>query len=283
MSNLLALIAACLYGAADFCGGLAVRRAPLLRVTALSQAVGLVALAVLAPLTSTWPGFGADIAWGAAAGLLGGSGVALLYLGLARSAASVVAPVSGVVALVLPVLAGLMIGERPSVLVWSGIAVAAGAVTLIGGGAPEAHIGRAGRGGALIIAIAAGVMIGGFLVCLGRTSSQSGMWPLLAARSVSTSLFLAGAAIASWRRPPSVAGSSSVIWLILGCGLLDMCANALYQRAVRGGELSVIATLTNLYPASTVVLAAMLLGERPRRVQWVGFGLALMAVVMINA
>ncbi len=278
MSNLLALIAACLYGAADFCGGLAVRRTPLLAVIALSQAVGLVVLTVLTPLMSGWPGVGSDIGWGVAAGVCGGTGVALLYLGLASAEASVVAPVSGLVALVLPVMAGLVMGERPSSVVWLGIAVAAAAVTLIGGGAPGAHTADGNRTRALMIATLSGVFIGAFLVCLGRTSAASGMWPLLAARLVSTALFAA----AAWRAGHGVAAMRSTIWLTVACGLLDLAANALYQWAVRGGELSVIATLTNLYPASTVALAALLMGERPRLVQWVGFGLALMAVLMIN-
>lgn len=278
MSNLLALIAACFYGAADFCGGLAVRRAPLLAVIALSQAVGLAVLAALAPLLSDWPGIGSDIGWGIAAGVCGGTGVALLYLGLASAAASVVAPVSGLVALVLPVLAGLAVGERPSLVVWLGIVVAAAAVTLIGGGAPRAHTAGASRVRALWIAILSGIFIGAFLVTLGRTSAASGIWPLLAARLVSTALFAA----AAWGVGHSLAVMRSGGQLIVACGLLDIAANALYQWAVRGGEISVIATLTNLYPASTVALAALLVGERPRPVQWVGFGLALLAVLMIN-
>src|SRR5687767_11737634 len=102
MPYALALLASALYGVGDFLGGVATRRAPLLAVTWTSQAVGLIGLAILVPLTSGATPAMRDLAWGAGAGLGGGVGLALLYYGLAVGEASVVAPVTAVCSIAIP-------------------------------------------------------------------------------------------------------------------------------------------------------------------------------------
>jgi drug/metabolite transporter (DMT)-like permease len=189
---------------------------------------------------------------------------------------SVVAPVTAVCAITIPVLVAIGLGERPGPLALAGIAVAVASVGLISrhddpAGKPEGH------DRSLAIALGSGVAIGAFLVCLARTGSASGLWPLLIARAVST---VALAVIARLARVPLVV-PRAVLPVVLACGALDMLANALYLIAVREGPLGLVATLASLYPASTVLLARVVLGERLRPVQSIGLACAAAAIVMI--
>src|SRR5207253_508995 len=119
--------------------------------------------------------------------------------------------------------------------------------------------------------------IGVFLLSFAQAGSTAGMWPLLVARTVSTTLFavLAIAGGRSLRMPPQVTA------LVIFAGVMDMLANALYLLATRQGPLSIVVTLSSLYPASTVLLARIVLGERLRPLQVTGVGCALAAVVLI--
>jgi drug/metabolite transporter (DMT)-like permease len=127
------------------------------------------------------------------------------------------------------------------------------------------------------VALAAGVAIGVFYLALARTAAESGLWPLVAARLVSIAL-CAAMAVAAARSLRADAGS---LRLIVAAGVLDMSANALYLLAARSGPLSVVVTLASLYPASTVLLARLALGERLSVPQWLGVGCAMAAVVLI--
>ena len=272
-----------MYGAADFLGGLASRRAATLPVVAIVQIVGLIVLAIATPFFSTRPPSATDLLWGSAGGAAGGLGLALLYYALAVGRMSVVAPVTAVCAITVPVVVGLVLGERPGPMVLAGVVLAMGAIVLISQEAEHAPSPERGERRerrfdvSLAYALGSGVAIGTFYVCLERTDTQAGLWPLLAARSTSLAGVVA-VALAS-RRSLRLPRES---WrIVAGAGVLDVTANALYLLAVRQGMLSVVATLSSLYPASTVLLAYLVLGERLRRVQVTGLAVAAIAVVLI--
>ena len=126
------------------------------------------------------------------------------------------------------------------------------------------------------IALVSGVAIGLLLLSLARTRPEAGMWPILVSRAISVTLF--GAAAAAGRRSLRLPG---VLALTLACGVMDMSANALYLLAARSGPLSVVVTLASLYPASTVLLARMVLGERLNGRQITGVACALAAIALI--
>lgn len=278
----LALASATLYGGADFLGGMGARRASTIAVVAVSQLVGLMLLAVMlvwlpaaAPMTR-------DLLWGGAAGLAGGIGVALLYRALAVGRMAVVAPTTAVCAVAIPVTASMLLGERPAAGRLVGMGLALIAIVLLSQQRLEARDARdrplsrrlpPGLGLALI----SGVAIGLFYLALARTAATAGLWPLLAARVVSVGLFMASASLSgrSLRMPAPVAA------LVLMAGAVDILANALYLIATRYGSLSVVVTLSSLYPASTVILARVVLGERLSALQAVGIACALVAVVLI--
>ena len=280
MPYLLALASALLYGAGDFTGGLASRRAGTLPVIVLSQFSGLVLLAGLLPFLPASSPSRADLLWGVFAGFTGGVGVALLYRALAIGRMAVVAPTTAVCAVAVPVLISVALGERPRSLAVLGIVLGLGAIVLVsqqrGAEAPPADRAGGGLPAGVGIALVSGVAIGLFLLALAQTRAEAGMWPILASRATSVTLFALAAASA--RRPLRIPGTLA---LTLLCGVLDMSANALYLLAARTGPLSVVVTLSSLYPASTVLLARVVLGERLSGLQLVGVGCALGAIVLI--
>jgi drug/metabolite transporter (DMT)-like permease len=281
MAYLLALASALLYGAADFTGGLATRRAATIPVVISSQFSGMVLLALLLPILPGSSPSRTDLLWGVAAGLTGGGGVALLYRALAIGRMAVVAPTTAVCAVVIPVVAAMLLGERPGGLAVLGIAVGIGSIVLVSQQA-EATSGTAQSGASGLppgvgIALVSGVLIGFFFLSLAQTAPSAGMWPILAARITSVTLFAAAALV----RGIPLAPARPALWLALAGGMVDMLANAAYLLAARGGQLSLVVTLSSLYPASTVLLARVLLGERLNARQLGGVGCALAAIVLI--
>ncbi|MEX5720360.1 EamA family transporter [Geodermatophilus maliterrae] len=277
MAVLLALASAVVYGMADFCGGLASRRAATVAVVTVSQAAGLVALVLLLPVLGGDPER-ADLLWGAAAGLAGAVGLLLFYRALADGVMSVVAPVTAVSAAALPVLGGLLLGERIGLLAALGIVLALGAVVLVAADGGLSSL-RAARLGTVAPALAAGAGFGVFFVLLDRTGEDSGLSPLVAARVVS--VLLVGTLALASRRSLRVPRPALSVVLLAGTG--DMAANALFLLATQaGGSLAVTGVLASLYPVSTVVLAQLVLRERLSGAQRVGLGVAVVAVVLIT-
>lgn len=283
---LLALMASLTYGVADFLGGLATRRAPALGVAALSQAIGLSGLLLVLVVLPPADPSRADLLWGACAGLAGGVGVTLFYAALAAGRMGVVAPVAAVCGLAVPVLVGLALGERPRAAALVGVALAAAAVALLGQpGTPGPEDGGsvAGDRRALGLAIGAGAVIGMFYAGLGQVSAEAGVLPLVVGRATSVAGFLAlGAATWLRRRTWTITVPRPTLALVGAAGLVDTLANVCYLLAVTGGLLSVIAPLSSLYPASTLLLARIVLHERLRRVHVAGLALAVAAIVLMT-
>ena len=279
LAFLLALGSAVLYGAADFTGGLTTRQASTIPVVVFSQASGMFLLALMLPFLPDASPTTTDLLWGVAAGLTGGIGVALLYRALAVGTMSVVAPVTAVCAVALPVLFAVVQGERPATLAALGIVIGVLSIVLVSRQTVEPSALPEKKNAGVGIALASGVLIGLFFITFSRAGPSAGMLPLLAARVVSVSLFtlVALAGHQSLRMPREAA------WLAIACGVMDMLANALYLLATRNGPLSIVVTLSSLYPASTVLLARLVLKEKLNLWQLAGVGCALAAVVLIVA
>ena len=268
MTYLLAVLSSIAYGAADFCGGLATKRSALFAVVVFSQLAGLILVVIALPILPPASPTAIDFAWGVAAGLAGGIGVALLYRALSVGVMSVIAPVTAVCAVLVPLMVGMLLGERPALQAMLGVIVAIMAIVLV------SQSGEKHAATGVPMAIASGVIIGFFLVFLSRSGPPAGMWPLIAARAVSVSFF----ALLGRRK---IFPARNSLPLILGGGALDMLANILYVLAVRRGLLSIVATLTSLYPTSTIILARIVLRERLRPVQQAGVLCAGLAIVLI--
>ena len=275
MAALLALSSALTYGIGDFCGGLAARRSSAAAVLLWSHVVGLALLATGAVIVGGDPTRG-DVAIGALSGLAGAAGVGLLYQALAIGPMSAVAPVTALLAGAVPVVAGVAQGERPGLAAIVGMVLGLVAVVLVsaeGGGSFRPQDPRA-----VTFALGAGLGFGLFFVALSHTGDDSGLWPLVGARSASvtctTLLALSGVISAVIPRGPARP-------LAAGAGALDALANLCYLLAVREGVLSVLSVLTALYPVSTVVLARVVLRERFAPMQRVGMAVAIPAAVLM--
>ncbi len=277
MAIALALSAALAYGSADFVGGLAARRTSPLLTAFGAQLTGLVVLLVAMPFLGSSAPTGRDLAFGAAAGLFGGVGLVLLYRALAAGPMSVVAPTTALSASVVPILAGVVLGERPGALAFVGIAVSLVAVVLITRERVSEHHVPAGRR-VLLLAFGGGAIFGVFFVFLHQTGDQAGLWPLLAARLTSVPLLALLVARQVGVRSFEVPRLTRPVVV---SGTLDMGANICYLLALRHGMLSVVAALTGLYPASTILLAQSHLRERLHLPQVIGLGVAACAAVLI--
>lgn len=282
MVYFLALLSAAFYGAADFTGGFASRRASMFSVVTISQFTGLLSLLLLLPLLGPASPQAADFTWGAASGIAGGFGVGLLYRALAIGTMGVVAPTTSVCAVVIPVLASLVRGERLPWLVGAGILLAVVAIVLLGQESahpdhPAPRPPQYGLPSGMWHALASGVAIGFFFLFLANAKADAGLWPLVAAKLAGVPCFavIVVATRNSFRLPRGLA------WLVIAGGVLDVLANVLYLLSTRYGSLAVAVTLSSLYPASTVLLARIVLRERLSRLQALGMVGALVAVVLI--
>jgi uncharacterized membrane protein len=277
MAVVLAVSSAVVYGASDFLGGLASRKATVFGVVALSQVAGLVALLALLPWLGG-PVTRADLGWGAAAGLVGATGLLVFFRALARGVMSVIAPVTAVTAAAVPVLAGLLGGNRIGPVAGAGIVLALMAVVLVSadGGLGQLRAARPANLGAPLIA---GTAFGCFFVLLDRTSADAGLTPLVAARIASFLLVIVVALIG--RR--SLRVGRGALPFVLASGVGDMTANALFLLATQQeGQLAITGVLASLYPVSTVVLAQSLLRERLVRAQFAGLAAAVASVVLMT-
>ncbi|HUP84365.1 MAG TPA: EamA family transporter [Acidimicrobiales bacterium] len=281
MAVLLGLLVAATYGSADFFGGLSSKKASASAVVVLSQAMGLPMLAVLVVLAGGHP-TPRVLLLGTAAGAVGGIGLLCLYRGLSIGRMSVVAPITAVGAAVVPVAWGLVQRERPGPVASVGVVLAIVAVGLISRTGDEvvdgSHDGLVSARSYLALAVVAGVAFGAVFVLLAETGDDAGFWPLVAGRVASITLLGVGGLAT---RQSFAAGGRSALAPIAAAGNLDMIANALYLLAARRGLLALVAVLSSLYPASTVLLARVALKERLIPVQLVGLGLAATGVVMI--
>lgn len=257
------------WGAGDFCGGLAARRQPVFVVVLLSQLIGLVAIgAVALVVREPMPGV-RDLLWGAAAGLAGGVGVTALYASLARGRMGVAAPITGVVAAILPVGYAWTVEGAPTLLGLGGMGCALVGIVLVSGPKAERPEPRV-----LALALLSGLGFAGFLLLMGLSTGAPYFWTLTAARAGS-SLALLTIVLATrpgWGRPG---------WSLLGAAAGDTLGNALFLFAARAGRLDVAVVLSALYPIFTVLLALVVLKERLTWTQAAGSALMLAAIPLM--
>jgi drug/metabolite transporter (DMT)-like permease len=276
MGIVLALAAALVYGAADFFGGLASKRNVVWGVVFVSGVTGLITALVALPLLGLGPPQPRDLELGAIIGVVGLIGIAALYRGLAIARMSVVAPITAVVAASVPILYGILRGERPSLPAIIGIVLALGAVALVSRSSDEDVAGdpepqRAG----LLLALLSGLGFG--LVYVLLAASSRGAWPLVASRT----MFVILTGLIVWRmRLPALTVRGTTGFAVL-TGVLDMGANVLYLLSLRYTLVAIAAVIASLYPASTVMLARIVLHERLHSVQWAGVACALAGVILM--
>jgi len=281
MAALLALVSAICYGVSDFSGGLGSRRAAATTVVLVSNAVSLVLAVLVVELLPGSTYSGRDMLWGVAGGVLGLLGVVLLYRGLAIGPMSVVAPLTAVLSALVPLAAGVIAGERPGTMAVIGVALALPAMLLLAR-EPSRPAAAVLSRGALASALCAGLGFGGFFVLLAQTGPGGGAWPLVAQRAASVALLLGISLVAALRQGGSVpVPGGRVLALAAVAGITDFAANLAYVIATHHGLFALVAVITSLYPASTLLLARGVLGERLARQRSAGLAIAAVAVALI--
>lgn len=303
---LLGLAGALIYGAADFFGGLAARRMSAVLTTAITAAAGLVVLLIALPwLGGEWSA--SAIGWGALSGVSGAIAISLLYACLAIGPMSILSPLTAVVSAIVPMTVGLFRGETLAPIGYWALGLALVAVVLVGFVPEKGAVRPSMRG--ILMAIGSGAAIGAFMIMIDLTPDNSGIIPLLFNRGVNAAIMFAVAALL-WlvavrrRAGKALAGADAAaaasastsaepasrrlsplvrsgLAFALIAGTIDATANVLMLIGLRLGELSVMSVLVALYPAGTILLAAVVLKERIAPVQWIGLALALTAAGML--
>jgi drug/metabolite transporter (DMT)-like permease len=272
----LALLSSAMWGTSDFCGGTLSRRRPAIAVVTLSSLIGVAAVAVVAAATGRFSAGTGYVGWGLLAAAAGSVGIVAFYQALATGTMGVVAPIAAL-GVVVPVVVGLVQGNRPSVPQDVGIAVAIVGVVLASG--PELQRGEDTRSAArpLLLAVVAAVGFGVVFVALAHGAKSSTAMTLLVMRATSA-VVMTGLSVAT---ATSLRFARADIPLLLVVGLFDLGANVTFAYASRHGLLAVVSVLSSLYPAVTVVLARVVHAERLARVQLFGVVGAVAGVVLI--
>lgn len=307
LTAVFSLTGALVFGTSDFLGGLAAKRISAILATAVAAVVGFVVLAAAYPLFGgAWTAH--DVWWGAVSGVSGAIAISLLYACLAIGPMSILSPLTAVVSAIVPMAWGLVTGERFTALGYWALGLALLAVVLVGFVPEKGAVRPSLRG--LVMAVGSGIAIGGFYITIDQTSDESGIVPLLLNRAVTGVIMftvvgvVALVALTRRRTAPAPApapnermpqraslgaataprprsATATGIRLAIACGMVDVIANGLLLAGIRAGDLSVAAVLGAMYPAGTILLAALVLRERIAPVQWVGLVLALAAAGML--
>lgn len=284
MAIALALISALCYGTSDFIGGVLSSRIRPWTAAFTGQAAGgllLVAICCIDGTALTWP----TVGWGAVAGVGGGVGLICLYRGLATGRMGVVAPLSGVLAALVPAAVGVVSGDRPSPTSWVGIAAALPATWLVASGAENAAEGGPTTGGAaaggarsaVLDGLLAGVGFGVSFAAVAQAPADAGQWPVAVELLVAALVAVIGASLAREAWLPR----SRTAVLAVSTGVLAAAALTSFLAATHHGMLAVTGIIASLYPAATVVLAIVVLREPVHRAQAIGLGLCAVAVALV--
>ncbi len=286
MAIVLALVSAIAYGLSDFVGGLVSRHTSAWSVAVLANLSAALCVAVVAVFVPGTPE-PVHLAWAALAGVGSGAGGGFLYRGLSSGRMSVVAPVSAVGAALVPLVAGALTGERFAAVVWLGILAALPGIWLVASVPADdlSHVegetapARLGFADGLTDGILAGLGFGLLFAAIGQVPATAGLWPLALAQGVSVPvvILLALAVGGAW-----VPRGRTVRWAA-GAGALAAIATGSFLLATQQGYLTIAGVLASLYPATTVLLAALVLRERVHRAQGVGLGLCALAVALVAA
>jgi uncharacterized membrane protein len=294
VSVLFALLSALCYGTSDFIGGVVSTKIPAWTSAFCSQLGGMAATIVISVATTSHL-TGGSLAWGALSGVCTGLGMVALYHGLAIGRMGVVAPITGIVGAIVPALVGVIDGDRPGGIVWTGLVLALPAVFLVAAAPPSPAVATSAAGaedpagpssgsspvptsdsGALF-GLLAGVGFGFGFATIAQVPESAGHWPVVLSMAVGA---LFTALIATFLGEAWRPTRRSDWWASAG-GLLGGTAVIFFLAAANSGMLSVAAVLSSLYPAVTVLLAVAILREHVHKIQALGLGLTGVAVALV--
>jgi drug/metabolite transporter (DMT)-like permease len=268
--------AALFYGLADYSGSRASRFANSASITFFGQAMAFMGIGVFLLFARTPVMPLESWLWTTGGGFGGALALVAFYKAMSMGSMTVIAPITAVIGLSVPVIAGVLSGERPSGSAWIGILLATVAVALIADILDRHDLPTPPR--VIWMAVAAGLGFGMIFVCMGNASHDHGVWPLFGQRLVSVPTVAAIALI----QTRSISVPKRVILLSIAAGVLDTSANGLYLLATSTGLMSIVSVVVAMYPVATIFLAMKLDHERIQKSQGVGLLLAITSLVLIS-
>ena len=278
---LLALISSFTWGVADFLGGLASRRARIVRVLPVSYLSGAVAVTFFSIFLIPGELNRDSYIYGFFAAFFGVPAIALLYVALSRGPMGIVSPITALMAGFVPVITGLLRGDQVTSIGFIGMALAALSVILVSQEQKSDSTARITLS-TLLICVSSGLLIGSYLTVLGLAPSNQGIWTSTIARWFGF-LFVFAFFLIRLKALSKDENTERFPWLLaIVAGIFDACANGIYQIATQKGQLAIVAVLASLYPAATALLARYILHERLKLIQNVGVVLALAAAACLT-
>ena len=282
----LSLLSAACWGGSDIAGGLGARRAPALQVATSGQNVSLFLLAGLCvairpPMPGTHPLF-----FAAVGGFEGAVALAVFYRALAMGAMGLTAALTGLLTALVPVLFSLIHDGLPKPLACAGLALGLAAIWLITHSpVPSKARQKTEKDSnstttppaALWLGALAGLGFGTQLILFKFAAGGSLLWVMTSARAAGVAAML----LVILFLPPARPWRG--FWLFgIAAGALDTFGNLLYMQTTRLGRLDTAAVVSSLYPAGTILLAALVLREWPSNRQFAGIAVALTAVALLS-
>ncbi|HJM38289.1 MAG TPA: DMT family transporter [Acidimicrobiales bacterium] len=273
MVTFLALAAAVLAGTGDFFGGKATKKTNVVSVMAISHFLGLIIILILAPLMAD-EFTSKDFFLGVLASSFGLCGLTLLYRGLAKGPMAIVAPITAVACATLPVIWGLLSGEKLSELQIVGVFVGLLAIFLVSWTPGER---KAIKGSLVLEALVAGLSFGAFFIVIDGTSETTAPWPVVGSRVFSVLVIFLFVIIGRKNIKPEKNSTP----FIVGAGFFDTLANVVLLAALNKGLLSLVSVLASFYPAVTVLLARFFLKEMMLKNQIIGLAFGLTSIALL--
>jgi len=269
-------IAALFYGLADYSGSRASRFANSALITFFGQAMAFMGIGVFLLFVRTPVMPLESWLWTTGGGFGGALALVAFYKAMSMGSMTVIAPITAVIGLSVPVIAGVLSGERPSGSAWIGILLATIAVALVADVLDRHDLPTPPR--VIWMAVAAGLGFGMIFVCMGNASHDHGVWPLFGQRLVSVPTVAAIALL----QTRSISVPKNIFLLSIAAGVLDTSANGLYLLATSAELMSIVSVVVAMYPVATIFLAMTLDHERLHKSQGVGLLLAITSLVLIS-
>jgi len=273
-----AVCAVFIWGASDFTGGYASRRANAFVLTAFSHLCAFfLMLAVALNQHSMFPNH-ASIVWALLAGASGGFSLAIFYRALAMGQMGLTAPIAALLSAAIPTMVNIALEGAPKRWSIIGFGLAIVAIWLITRPEAPGQNDEAGHPKGVAAAALAGVGFAGFYLFV-HQASGSPSW--IATITRVASFTVTAIAVLATHAPMKLAWPSVGLGTLAGC--LDVIGSALFIYASQHGRLDDSVVIASLYPAVTVMLARLILKEHFSRWKFVGLLAALAAVPMIAA